>query len=132
MKALLNHPNDYFLFRTIYLSRHEKRYTNYFSEGIIYTKFKILKTKLTISRGGSRTAATSKMERFMIIVHSWKRLNIITKRSIVDVAAALDPPLISQQFTNFSSAFEKVDFSMGYIKWWWSLTPVQPGFECLN
>ena len=45
-------------------------------------------------RGGSRTAATSKMERFVIIVNGWKPLTIITKRSILDVAAALDPPLI--------------------------------------
>ena len=37
-------------------------------------------------RGGSRTAATSKMELFVIIV--------ITKSSILDVAAVLDPPLI--------------------------------------
>ena len=44
-------------------------------------------------RGGSRTVATSKMERFVITVNSWKPLNIITKRSILDVAAALDPPL---------------------------------------
>ena len=44
-------------------------------------------------RGGSRTAATSKMERFVIIVNGWKSLTIITKRSILDVAAALDPPL---------------------------------------
>ena len=35
-------------------------------------------------RGGSRTAATSKMECFVII---------ITKRSILNVAAVLDPPL---------------------------------------
>ena len=33
------------------------------------------------SRGGSRTAATSKMERFVIIVNGWKSLNIITKRA---------------------------------------------------
>ena len=44
-------------------------------------------------RGGSRTAATSKMERFVVIVNSWKPLTIITKRSILDVAAVLDPPL---------------------------------------
>ena len=37
--------------------------------------------------------ATSKMERFLIIVNGWKPLIIITKRSILDVAAALDPPL---------------------------------------
>ena len=44
-------------------------------------------------RGGSRAAATSKMERFLIIVNGWKPLTIITKRSILDVEAALDPPL---------------------------------------
>ena len=44
-------------------------------------------------RGGSRTAATSKMERFVIIVNGCKPLTIITKRSILDVAAVLDPPL---------------------------------------
>ena len=45
------------------------------------------------NRGGSRTAATFKMERFVIIVNGWKPLTIITKRSILDVAAVLDPPL---------------------------------------
>ena len=29
----------------------------------------------------------------LIIVNGWKPLTIITKRSILDVAAALDPPL---------------------------------------
>ena len=45
-------------------------------------------------RGGSRAAATFKMERFVIIVNDWKPLTIITKRSILYVAAALDLPLI--------------------------------------
>ena len=44
--------------------------------------------------GGSRAAATSKMECFVIIVNGWKPLTIITKHSILDAAAALDPPLI--------------------------------------
>ena len=44
-------------------------------------------------RGGSRAAATSKMEGFVILVNGWKPLTIITQRSILDVAAALDPPL---------------------------------------
>ena len=44
-------------------------------------------------RGGSRTAAISKMERVVIIVNGWKQLTIITKHSILDVVAALDPPL---------------------------------------
>ena len=51
----------------------------------------------TASRVGSRAAATSKMERFVIIVNGWKPLTIIKKRSILDVAAALDPPLASSQ-----------------------------------
>ena len=56
---------------------------------------------MIITRGGSRTASTSKMQRFviivndldrfMIIVNGWKPLTITTKRSILDVeAAALD------------------------------------------
>ena len=42
-------------------------------------------------RGGSRTAATSKMERFVIIVNGWKQR--ARKGSILDVAAVLDQPL---------------------------------------
>ena len=48
----------------------------------------------SMNRDGSRAAATFKMECFMIIVDGWKPLTIITKQSILDVAAALDPPLI--------------------------------------
>ena len=33
------------------------------------------------------------MERFAIIVNGWRPLTIITKHSILDVAAVLDPPL---------------------------------------
>ena len=46
-------------------------------------------------RGGSRTAATSKVEIFVIIVDGWKLLTIITKSSTLDVAAVLDPPTFS-------------------------------------
>ena len=64
--------------------------------------------KVNNSRGGSRAAATSKMERFVIIVNGFQSLTIITKRSIcrlllsvyysiLDVAAALDPPLNSNK-----------------------------------
>ena len=42
-----------------------------------------------VSRGRSRAAGTSKLERF-------QPLAIITKRSILDVAAALNPPLVSR------------------------------------
>ena len=44
--------------------------------------------------GRSRTAATPKMEQFVIIVKGWKLLTIITKRSILDVAAVLDQCLV--------------------------------------
>ena len=44
-----------------------------------------VKSLILRSRAGSRAAATSKMECFVII--------IIIKRSILDVVAALDPPL---------------------------------------
>ena len=44
-------------------------------------------------RGESRTAATSKVEFFVIIVNGFQPLTIVTKRSTLDVAAALDPPL---------------------------------------
>ena len=45
-------------------------------------------------RGGSRTTATCKMEHFVIIVRSEKALTIITKSSILNVAAVLDRLLI--------------------------------------
>ena len=48
-------------------------------------------------RGESRAAATSKMEGFVIIVNGWKLLTIITKSSILDVAAGLDPSLFMDQ-----------------------------------
>ena len=49
--------------------------------------------RISHARGRSRAAATSKMERFVIIVNGFKSLTIITKRSILDAAAVLDPPL---------------------------------------
>ena len=52
-----------------------------------------------LNRGGSRAAATSKMECFVIIVNGSKPLTIITKHSTLDVAASLDPPLLKQDLT---------------------------------
>ena len=48
---------------------------------------------MSLNRDGSRTAATSKLELFVIIVNGWKQLTIITKSSTLDVVAVLDPPL---------------------------------------
>ena len=42
-------------------------------------------------RGRSRAVAISKMKHFVIIVNGFQP--VITKGSILDVAAALDPPL---------------------------------------
>ena len=52
-------------------------------------------------RGGSRAAATSKVELFVIIVNSFQPLTIITKSSFLDVAAVLDPPLNMPENTAF-------------------------------
>ena len=49
-------------------------------------------------------AVTSKMERFVIIANGFQPLTIITKHSILDVAAALDPPL------HTSSSVKRLDF----------------------
>ena len=43
--------------------------------------------------------------RFVIIVNDFEPLTIITKRSILDVAAVLDPPLIPLSFLNFWKIF---------------------------
>ena len=64
-----------------------------------YILYNMQNTTYNIHRGGSRTAATSTMEHFVIIVNGWKPLTIITKTSILNIAAVLDPPLI-QYTTN--------------------------------
>ena len=55
-----------------------------------------------IVSGGSRTAATSKMQYFATIVNGFQPLTIIKKHSISDDAAALDPPLIMDAEVNLS------------------------------
>ena len=54
----------------------------------------IIKITLVMIRGGSRAAATSKMERFVIIVNGFQPLTIIAKRFVLDFAAVLYPPLM--------------------------------------
>ena len=55
-----------------------------------------VKDFVLVIRGGSRAAATSKIECFMIIINGFLPLTIIRKGSILDVAAGLDPPLITR------------------------------------
>ena len=45
------------------------------------------------TRGGSRIAATPKVELFATIVNGFQPLTVITKSSALDVAAVQDPPL---------------------------------------
>ena len=59
------------------------------------------------SRGGSKAAAKSKMERFVIIVYGFQSLTIITKRFILHVAAVLDPCLGSPSRHNIENYGEQ-------------------------
>ena len=54
-----------------------------------------MKMNLNLCRDGSAAAATSKEECFVTIVNGFQPLTIITKRSILYGAAALDPLLIN-------------------------------------
>ena len=62
-------------------------------------------------RGGSRAAATSKMERLVIIVNGWKPLTII------DVAAALDPPPFNKVWGFITAKLLKGDPSQCVFLW---------------
>ena len=53
-------------------------------------QFLVNKLAKNKARVGSRTAATSKIEIFVIIVNGFQPLTIITKSSILDAAAVLD------------------------------------------
>ena len=57
------------------------------------TKAAEKKSKEVDFRSGSRTAATSKMECFVIIVNNFQLRTIISKHSILDVVAVLALPL---------------------------------------
>ena len=75
--------------------------------------------ELRASRGGSRAAATSKMEHFMVIVNSFQPLTIITKRSILDVAAA-QIRLCKSLFISFDIALlesAKLHFFVNELVW---------------
>ena len=60
------------------------------------------------------------MERFVIIVNGWKPLSIITKRSILDIAAALDPPLWSAKSRQTTDQEKRLFAQAGNITgWYW-------------
>ena len=64
-------------------------------ELLLIVSFLIFNVIFSSVRDVSRAAATSKVERFVIIVNGFQPLTIITKRSMLDVAVVLDPPLVS-------------------------------------
>ena len=67
-------------------------------------------------RGGSRTAATSKMKHFVIVVNGFQPLTSITKSSILDIAAVLDPPL--ERVISFPLAiFSESNFALKKYAW---------------
>ena len=73
---------------------------------------------LDINRGGSGTAATSKMKCFVIIVDGFQPLIIITKHSNLEVEAALDPSLINSlnwSQRSFCTITKEVQWSFIYL-----------------
>ena len=64
------------------------------SSTVCLSELQLLLYETELVRCGSRAALTSKMEPFLIIVNGFQPLIIITKHSSLDVAAALDPPLL--------------------------------------
>ena len=72
-----------------------------------------------VFRGGSKTAATSKVELFMIIVNGFQPLTIITKSSTLDVTAVLDPPLVlkNKRLGKFSLIQITYKFSFQLVRW---------------
>ena len=70
-------------------------------------------------RGGSRAAATSKIECFVIIVNGLQPLTIITRRSILDVATALDPLLMITASFSFGGVMCHFQVCSWVFPWKW-------------
>ena len=56
------------------------------------------------------------MERFVIIVNGFQPLTIITKRSILDVPAVLDPPLNTMKAISNSSLLKRPMLLLSLVK----------------
>ena len=63
-------------------------------ERFFFAESSLQMLRTQILRGGFRTAATSKVELFGIIINGFQPLTIMTKSSTLDVAVVLEPPLI--------------------------------------
>ena len=59
------------------------------------------------------------MERFVIIVNPFQPLTIITKRSMLDVTAVLDLPLVrngcAKSYSIYYSIFNFISYSIYYL-----------------
>ena len=102
-------PNILYFWHTIVLFQRAYKYTSKESSANTWEWFE---GKQLLTRGGSRTAAISKMELFVIIVNGFQLLTIITKCSILDVTAILDPPLVFIAWRPFS-------FQNTRMQWKW-------------
>ena len=65
-------------------------------------------------KSGSRAAPPSKVERFVMIVNGFQSLTIITKCSILDIAAVLDPPLVTDIFWS-KFRFQNIYYSKFFL-----------------
>ena len=63
------------------------------------------KFQAIVVRDGSKAAATSMMERFVIIVNDFQPLTITKKRPILNVAAVLDPPLVVKKNSRMKDSY---------------------------
>ena len=68
-----------------------------------YVKHSDLSDLPDLSRGGNRTATTSKVELFAIIVNDFQSFTIITKSSTLDIVAVPDLPICRSVFGTLKS-----------------------------
>ena len=78
--------------KTLYQKVLSKKYLS--AKMVVFLSCVMDRLQILLLRCGSRAAATSKIEHFVIIVNGFQSLTIITKHSILDFAAALDPLLL--------------------------------------
>ena len=98
-----------------------------YHENKTITFFVWINSFIIYNRGGSTTAATSKMECFVIIVNGFQPLTTITKCSILDVAAVLDSPLFKVlQYDDKLGSDDKL-FKTSYLEFIYLLEFIKVG-----
>ena len=98
-----------------------------YHENKTITFFVWISSFIIYNRGGSTTAATAKMECFVIIVNGFQPLTTITKCSILDVAAVLDSPLFKVlQYDDKFGSDDKL-FKTSYLEFIYLLEFIKVG-----